>query len=192
MVRVISVDGENVTLRVVSDCMVDDIELHLESLKRPIPYGMGYYILPQSICGVTIEDDNVAVESLPTVEDAVKWCKEHYLRVHDTKIEICIMSEDGVESSDNVDAKEMAKIILSKVETNSKLFVVPPCVTHLDVGSLVGTHVETVKIYGDTLLVLCDYFSKTNVSKILLPEVSLYDLSEFDYGVTVEYFSEEA
>ena len=49
MVRVISVDGENVKLRVVSDCMVDDIDITIEDLKKPIPYGMGYSILPQSI-----------------------------------------------------------------------------------------------------------------------------------------------
>ena len=125
------------------------------------------------------------------MKDAVEWCKKLYLRMHNTKIEICIMQDEIVEGSADVDAKELAKIILSKVETDSNLFVVPPCVTHLDVGSLVGTPVEVIKVYGDALFVLCDYFSQTNVSKILLPECSLYDLSEFDYGVTVEYFSEE-
>lgn len=190
MVRVISTDGEKVTLRDVCDCIVDDITLTVEDLKRPIPYGMGGFILPQSICGVSVENDEVIVEALPTVADAVEWCRKVYFNKYNTKIEFSIVPvECGVEFED---ADELVSVLVTGFETDSKLFVVPPCVTKLNIGVFENTSIETIKVYGDTTFGF-DTSKCTNISKVMLPEGSLYDfdMNDFGSGVEISYFSKE-
>lgn len=193
MVRVLSKNGDKVVLRVVSDCMVDDIEVAIEDLKKPIPYGIGYYILPQSICGVSLDGDCVTVKELPTVKDAINWCEEYHLEKYKTKVEFHVTPVEMDVNGDSSNSEELSSIFLTKFETEDKLFIVPACVTTLDIGVFENTSVETIKTYGDVIFWFGMFVERTNISKILLPESSLYDfdMDEFGDAVQIEYFSSE-